>query len=131
MKKVLVVDDDFDTRNIWRTALQHHGYSVICADDGAEAIRQAVAEAPDVILMNVSMPRLDGITTTARLREDPRTTDIPVIACTGYVAEDGRDDAELAGCVAYLEKPCEPSRLVEEVQRFIGPPIPAGGTGLP
>jgi two-component system, cell cycle response regulator DivK len=123
MKKVLVVDDDFDTRTIWLTALEHHGFSAIGAGDGPEGVQLAQEEAPDVIVMNLSMPKLDGLTATALLRQDPRTAAIPIIACTGFVREDGGDQAEDAGCDAYLEKPCEPSRVVEEVQRFIGAPV--------
>jgi two-component system, cell cycle response regulator DivK len=127
MKKVLVVDDDFDTRTIWQTALEHHGYTVFGAQDGPEGITLAQHQVPDVIVMNVSMPKLDGLSATTLLRQDPRTAAIPIIACTGFVREDGGDRAEDAGCDAYLEKPCEPSRVVEEVQRFIGPPVAAAG----
>lgn len=129
MKKVLVVDDDMDTRIIWMTALEHHGYSTVAAGDGPEGILMAREQQPDVIVMNLSMPRLDGLSATTLLRNDPLTADIPIIACTGFVKEDGEDRAEDAGCDAYLEKPCEPSRMVEEVQRFIGPPVLAGGSG--
>jgi two-component system, cell cycle response regulator DivK len=122
MKKVLVVDDDYDTRLIWITALEHYGYTVLGAGDGPEGIRMAQAQAPDVIVMNLSMPKLDGLAATSLLRQDPRTATIPVIACTGFLRSDGGDEAEDAGCDAYLEKPCEPSRMVQEVERFVGPP---------
>jgi two-component system, cell cycle response regulator DivK len=127
MKKVLVVDDDFDTRLIWQTALEHRGYTVLGANDGPQGITLAQQQAPDVIVMNVSMPKLDGLSAAALLRQDPRTAGIPIIACTGFLRADSEDEAEDAGCDAYLEKPCEPSRVVEEVERFIGPPIAAGG----
>jgi two-component system, cell cycle response regulator DivK len=130
MKKILVVEDDSDTRVIWQTVLEHRGYTVIGAQDGPAGILMAQEHAPDLIVMNLSMPRLDGLSATMLLRQDPRTADIPIIACTGFVKEDGEDDAEDAGVDAYLEKPCEPSRIVAEVERFIGPPIAAGGTPL-
>jgi two-component system, cell cycle response regulator DivK len=126
MKKILVVEDDTDTRVIWQTVLEHHGYTVIGANDGPAGVRMAQELGPDLIVMNLSMPKLDGVSATALLRQDPRTAAIPIIACTGYVREDGQDQAEDAGVNAYLEKPCEPSRIVEEVERFIGPPISAG-----
>ncbi|HSJ23881.1 MAG TPA: response regulator [Longimicrobiales bacterium] len=126
MKTVLVVDDDFDTRTIWLTVLQHRGYATLDAADGGSGIQMARDHQPDVIIMNMSMPKLDGIGATTVLREDPLTAHIPIIACTGFVREDGLDEAEDAGCDAYLEKPCEPSRVVEEVARFIGPPVAAG-----
>lgn len=126
MKTVLIVDDDYDTRTIWLTMLQYRGYTTLEAADGPEGIQLARERHPDVIVMNLSMPKLDGIGATTILREDPVTAHIPIIACTGFVREDGLDDAAEAGCNAYLEKPCEPSRVVEEVERFIGPPVAAG-----
>jgi CheY-like chemotaxis protein len=125
MKRVLIVEDDNDTRMIWQTVLEFHGYSVIGAQDGPEGVKLAQQHAPDLIVMNLSMPKLDGLSATTLLRQDPRTAAIPIIACTGYVREDGADQAEDAGVNAYLEKPCEPSRIVEEVERFIGKPLRA------
>jgi two-component system, cell cycle response regulator DivK len=125
MKRILVVEDDADTREIYSTILRHRGYDVMVAPDGSHGIEAARASVPDLILMNLSMPRLDGLSATSLLRKDPRTAGIPIIACTGYIVEDGGEDAEDAGCDAYIEKPCEPTRLLQEVERFIGPPISA------
>jgi two-component system, cell cycle response regulator DivK len=125
MKKVLVVEDNPDTRLIYQTALEHYGYEVVEAANGAEGVRAAEATAPDVIIMNLAMPMLDGLGATAALRQDARTARIPVIACTGYVRDDGAEEAREAGVDVYLEKPCEPSRLIEEVARLIGPPTAA------
>jgi two-component system, cell cycle response regulator DivK len=122
MKKVLVVEDNPDTRLIYLTVLQHYGYTAVAAEDGADGIRLATEESPDLILMNLAMPAVDGISATAALRQDPRTAAIPIIACTGFVRDDGAELAEHAGVDAYLEKPCEPSRIVQVVERFIGPP---------
>jgi two-component system, cell cycle response regulator DivK len=121
MKKVLIVEDDLDTRQIYITILEHHGYSAVAAPDGAQGVRIAAEIQPDVILMNLAMPAVDGISATTALRSDERTARIPIIACSGFVRGDGADAARHAGVDAYLEKPCEPSRIVEEVQRFIGP----------
>jgi two-component system, cell cycle response regulator DivK len=125
MKKVLVVEDDADTRQIYTTMLAHSGYDVTGAANGADGVRLALEIVPDLILMNLALPVVNGLSATAMLRRDPRTADIPIIACTGFVSEDGREDAEDAGCDAYLEKPCEPTRLVEEVEKFIGKPVAA------
>jgi two-component system, cell cycle response regulator DivK len=122
MKKVLVVEDDADTRLIYVTVLQHRGYAVFGAADGPEGIRMAQEQQPDAIVMNLSMPRLDGVSATAMLKQDSRTARIPVIACTGFIRDEGGDEAEDAGADAYLEKPCTPSRIVQEIERFIGPP---------
>jgi two-component system, cell cycle response regulator DivK len=96
---------------------------VMEAADGALGVRLACEHRPDLILMNLSMPKMDGLSAAALLRADSRTTAIPIIACTGYIRDQGEDHAEDAGCNAYLEKPCEPSRLVEEVTKFIGPAL--------
>jgi two-component system, cell cycle response regulator DivK len=131
MKKVLVVEDNADTRHIYLTVLQHSGYTAVSAEDGADGIRLAGEELPDLILMNLAMPAVDGISATAALRQDPRTAGIPIIACTGFIRDDGAELAEHAGVDAYLEKPCEPSRIVQVVERFIGPPdaVSAAGNG--
>jgi two-component system, cell cycle response regulator DivK len=121
MKTVLLVDDDDDTRSIYHAVLRHHGYEVLLAPDGPEGIRLARTRSPLVIVMNLSMPKLDGISAISILRDDPRTGGIPIIACTGFVREDGEELAEDAGCDSYLEKPCQPTRLLAEVQKFIGP----------
>jgi two-component system, cell cycle response regulator DivK len=123
MKKVLVVEDNPDTQLIYHTALQFRGYDVAIATNGADGVRLAGELAPDVVIMNLSMPKLDGLGATAALRLDPRTAQIPVIACTGFVREDGAEEARDAGVDVYLEKPCEPSRLIEEIERLIGPPV--------
>lgn len=130
MKTVLVVENDRDTRSIYSTVLEHHGYEVIAADDGPGGIELARERLPDLILMNLSMPTLDGLSATAILRQDARTAAIPIIACTGFIRDEGEDEAELAGCNAYLEKPCEPSRILEEVARFIGPALTVEDAGI-
>lgn len=126
MKKILVVENDDDTRRIYATVLEHRGYSVLQADDGASGIDLARQHQPDLILMNLSMPRLDGISATTILREDTHTAAIPIIACTGFISEEGQNAAQVAGVNSYLEKPCMPSRILEEVEKFIGPPVAAG-----
>jgi two-component system, cell cycle response regulator DivK len=127
MKKVLLVENDGDTREIYATALQHNGYIVLLAKDGGEGVRIAQEHGPDLIVMNLAMPRVDGLSATSLLRDDPRTATIPIVACTGFSYNDGAERAEDAGANAYLEKPVEPSRMVQEVERIIGPAVPAGG----
>jgi CheY-like chemotaxis protein len=127
MKRILLVENDVDTREIYSTALQHYGYAVLVAEDGGEGVRIAVEQVPDLILMNLAMPRVDGLRATSILRDNPRTAAIPIIACTGFAHDDGAEAAQDAGADSYLEKPVEPSRVVQEVERFIGPAVPAGG----
>lgn len=119
MKTVLLVEDSEDTREIYTVILEHHGYRVLGEANGADGITTARAARPDVIVMNVSLPGIDGLAAAQILKHDPATSDIPIIACTAFIHEDGAGPAEAAGCESYLEKPCDPSRLLAEVERLM------------
>lgn len=120
---VLLVEDDPDTRAIYGLILRTHGFHVVEAGDGREGVRLARELRPRVIIMNLVLPHVDGISAIERIRETDTT--VPIITCTGFVHEDGAEVAHEAGCDVYLEKPCEPTRLVEEVKRFLDR-VPAG-----
>jgi CheY-like chemotaxis protein len=131
-KTVLLVEDDPDTRLIYSTMLEQAGFRVIQARDGTEGVELAREHVPDLIIMNLVMPQIDGLSATELIRANPATAEVPIIACTAFLHEDGADMAQDAGCNAYVEKPCEPTRLVSEVKRFIGgmetdAAVPAGG----
>jgi len=115
---VLVVEDEDDGREIFGTILRHNGFEVILAGNGAEAVRLATEHRPDLILMDLSLPELDGWEATALLKEDPRTADIPVIALTVHVQEEDRRRAAQAGCVDFVAKPVEPRTVLEMVKRY-------------
>jgi CheY-like chemotaxis protein len=100
--------------------LEHLGYRVAEAGDGNQAIAMARAEQPDAILMDMSLPGLDGWSATRALKDDPATASIPVIALTAHVSEQHRGEAMSAGCDAYLRKPVAPRQVEEEVRRLIG-----------
>jgi CheY-like chemotaxis protein len=119
-KTVLLVEDNEDNRIVYATMLEHYGYRVVETANGEDAVRIAQEERPDLILMDISIPGIDGWTATERLREDPRTADIPVVAVTAHALPEHRARAESLRCEGYLTKPCEPRRLLEEVQRLIG-----------
>ena len=121
-KTVLIVDDDPDSRNICTLFLEHHGFRVLVAADGAEGVRRAREEAPDLVLMDVTLPVLDGWAATRRIKETPETATIPVVILTGHALERDREQARAAGGDGYLPKPCPPRRILEEVQRLIGRP---------
>lgn len=116
---ILVVDDVEDTREICTEYLEFRGYRVISAADGMEALAKAVEERPDLILMDLALPVLDGWEATRRLRKDERTRHIPVVALTAHAVKGVRDGAIEAGCLAVLTKPIEPSLLAAEVERFL------------
>ncbi len=123
---VLVVDDFQDNREMFAEFLVISGFRVAEAATGREALDQAFALLPDVILMDLSLPELDGWEATRRLKHDPRTAHIPVVALTGHVLADHSREARDAGCDGFLTKPCLPEALVVEVRRVLAPCPPQG-----
>ena len=119
-KTVLLVEDNEDNRIVYSTILRHFGYQVTEALNGEEGIAKARAERPDLILMDISIPIIDGWEATQVLKHDPATNEIPIIALTAHALATDRAKAEEVGCDGYLAKPCEPRRVVAEVERFIG-----------
>jgi two-component system, cell cycle response regulator DivK len=117
--RILLVEDNADNRAIYRVILEHSGYEVIEAHDGEEGIRLTREERPDVVLMDISIPLVDGWEATQILKADPDTREIPIIALTAHALASDRAKAKEVGCDAYLAKPVEPRRVVEEVKRMI------------
>ena len=122
IKTVLLVEDNEDNLIVYRTILDHVGYRVIEARDGEEGVARALADQPDLILMDVSLPKMDGWEATRRIKADAGTRQIPIIAVTAHALDDDREKATQVGCDGYLAKPVAPRRVVEEVERFIGKP---------
>lgn len=119
--RVLLVEDNEENREIYATILRHHGYGVLEVEDGREALRLAEEERPDLILLDISIPGLDGWRVAERLKEDDATREIPVIALTAHALPEDYARARELGCDAYLSKPVRPQRVVEEVRRFLDP----------
>jgi CheY-like chemotaxis protein len=119
-KTVLLVEDNEDNRIVYSTILQHYGYRVTEALNGEEGIAKARAEKPDLILMDISIPIIDGWEATQVLKRDPDTKHIPIIALTAHALASDREKAMEVGCDSYLAKPCEPKAVVSEVQKFLG-----------
>lgn len=119
-KTVLLVEDNEDNRIVYSTILQHFGYRVMEALNGQEGIAKARHERPDLILMDISIPVIDGWEATQVLKRDPATCLIPIIALTAHALASDREKAMEVGCDSYLAKPCEPKTVVSEVERFIG-----------
>lgn len=118
-KIVLLVEDNVDTRRIYATILRHRGYSVIEAADGEAGVRLAGESIPHAILMDVSLPILDGWQSTALIKQDPGTASIPVIILTAHAGEQERKRAESLRCAGFLTKPCNPSQVVAELDRVL------------
>ena len=114
------MEDNEDNRIIYSTVLRHLGYEVVEAIDGVQAVSLARSLRPDLILMDISIPELDGWEATKILRKDPVTRDIPIIALTAHALADDRERATLVGFSSYLAKPIEPRAVVAEVRRWIG-----------
>ena len=119
-KKVLLVEDNEDNRIIYATVLLHFGYDVIQAQNGLEGVTAAGTYQPDLVVMDISLPVMDGLEATRRIRSDPRTANIPVLAVTAHARDVDRERAIQAGCNDYLPKPVEPRRLLAEVDRLLG-----------
>ena len=116
---ILLVEDNSDNRIIYRRVLEHFGYTVIEALDGEEAIRLATERVPDLILMDISIPRIDGWEATKAIRADARTNGIPIVALTAHAMPADRARAGEVGFASYLTKPIEPRRVVEEIERLM------------
>ena len=116
---VLVVDDFDDNRLLYASTVREAGYHVEEAADGAEALAKIGSKRPAVIIMDLSMPVLDGWETTRRIKADPRTADIVVIAVTGHGTHFGIQRATEAGAAAVLTKPCEPRDLLAVIRAAI------------
>jgi two-component system, cell cycle response regulator DivK len=116
---VLVVEDYQDAREMYAAYLQFAGYEVAEAADGVEAIAKARELLPDIILMDLALPRMDGWEATRRLKSDAGTQHIPVVALTGHALAGHAEGAREAGCDAFVTKPCLPDALVEEIKRLL------------
>lgn len=116
---VLVVDDYEDAREMYAEYLQYSGFRVAEARTGVEALEKAFELLPDLILMDLSLPVMDGWEATRRLKADARTRAIPVVALTGHALAGHSEGARKAGCDAFVTKPCLPDALVLEVKRVL------------
>jgi CheY-like chemotaxis protein len=116
---ILVVDDYQDAREMYAEYLQYSGFRVAEARNGNEAVDQAFALKPDLILMDLSLPGMDGWEATRRLKADPSTKHIPIVALTGHALAGASDGAKKAGCDSFVTKPCLPDDLVVEVRRML------------
>lgn len=116
---ILLVEDNEDNRIVYRTILNYHTYAVLEAVNGSDGVHQAVRHRPDLILMDLSMPVMDGWTAVRQIRQDESTSQIPVIAITAHDLDS--DEWRSAGFSGYLQKPVEPSRIVEEIRRNLPP----------
>jgi CheY-like chemotaxis protein len=119
---VLLVEDNEDNLLIYSTILRHSGFTVLEARDGQAGIDMATSDLPGLILMDVSIPLIDGLEATRRLKADPKTKDIPIIALTAHALASDQQKAIEAGCDAYIAKPAEPRIVLNAVKQYLGEP---------
>ena len=116
---VLLAEDFEDARELYRDYLEFSGFRVETATNGREAIEQAQALQPDIILMDASMPVLDGWQATRALKADPSTKHIPILALTAHAFDDARREAQDVGCDGFVTKPCLPDDLVNRIRAVL------------
>ena len=119
-KKILVVEDTEDNRQILRDLLSAAGYDMIEAHDGAEGVARAGEHRPDLILMDIQMPVMDGYEATRRIKADPALKAIPVIAVTSYALSGDEEKARTAGGDDYITKPFSPRQMLAKVREILG-----------
>jgi CheY-like chemotaxis protein len=119
MPKVLLVEDNEMNRDMLSRRLVRNGYDVVIAVNGQEGVEKAASERPDLILMDMSLPVLDGWEATRKLKADPNTSSIPVIALTAHAMDSDREKALAAGCDDFDTKPIELPRLLEKMKAFV------------
>ena len=119
-KRILIIEDQEDNRAILRDLLTASGYAFIEASDGMEGLVKADTERPDLILMDIQLPVMDGYETTRRIKAKPHLAATPIIAVTSYALSGDEAKARAAGCDAYVTKPFSPRELLRVIRGFLG-----------
>jgi two-component system, cell cycle response regulator DivK len=118
-KHILVVEDEEDNRQILRDLLTTAGYEMTEAVNGEEALAEVAKQRPDLILMDIQLPVMDGYETTRRIRIDPDLKSLPIIAVTSYALAGDESKALACGCDAYVSKPYSPRQLLEKIREYL------------
>ena len=119
-KRILVVEDQEDLRGVLRDLLDGSGYSVVEAADGNAGLASAKSEHPDLILMDIQMPIVDGYEATRRIKADPGLKDIPIVAVSSFAMKGDEEKARAAGCDHYVTKPYSPMQLLKVIRGLLG-----------
>lgn len=123
--RLLVVEDNPTNLSLMQYLLGTHGYTVLTAADGEEGVRAAIQQVPDVILMDVQMPKLNGFEAAAQIRRVPSLSAVPIVAVTAFAMVGDRDEILARGFDGYIAKPIVPETFVAQVEAFIPPPLRA------
>jgi two-component system cell cycle response regulator DivK len=116
---ILVIEDNEQNLYLIRFILESNGFTVIAARDGREGIDKACGETPDLILLDIQLPLMDGYEVALRLRRIDAVKDIPIIAVTSYALVGDREKALEAGCSGYMEKPINPATFMDEIRKYL------------
>lgn len=123
---VLIVDDFDDTRALYTDYFETCGFEVLGAGNGREALERCFAHRPDLVVMDLALPIVDGWEATRALKDDPRSREIPIVVLTGYASAGAKARARAAGCDAFLLKPSTPAEVMRTVRRLIDDPSRPG-----
>lgn len=119
MKRILVVEDNEFNLYLTRFILEKNGYEVIVARDGIRGVKLAVNEKPDLIIMDIQLPIIDGLEATKRIRASEVDGEIPIIALSSYAMPGDREKTLAAGCTGYIEKPIKPEIFMAEIEKYL------------
>lgn len=119
MKKILVVEDNHQNQYLMEYMLTKAGYLVIMAGSGCEGFALAIKEEPDLILMDIQLPDIDGLEVTRKIRASALGTRIPIVAVTSYAMTGDRGKALAVGCDGYIEKPIDPESFLKEIRKYL------------
>ena len=119
MKKILVIEDNENNLYLVKFMLENAGYQVVEAIDGFEGVKLSVSEKPNLILMDIQLPGLDGYEATKQIKANGKTSNIPIIAVTSYAMVGDREKTLKAGCDGYIEKPIDPETFISEIEQYL------------
>ena len=120
MTKILLVEDNENNRYLERFLLEREGFAVVMATNGSQALDAAAVEKPDLIVMDIQMPEMDGYEVTRRLKADPGLAHIPIVGVSSYAMAGDREKAIRIGFTGYIEKPINPETFGREIRQFLG-----------
>ncbi len=119
MKKILIIEDNEQNLYLVSFILKTHGFEICAATDGQQGIDLAEVALPDLILLDIQLPRMDGYEVARQLRQRPALAKIPIVAVTSYAMAGDRDKALAAGCTGYIEKPINPDTFIRQVEEHL------------
>lgn len=119
MKRILVVEDNETNMYLIRFILEKNGYEIIEAKDGTSGVELAIKEKPDLIIMDLQLPDINGLEATKRIRASEADSEIPIIALTSYTMVGDREKALAAGCTGYIQKPINPETFMSEIEKYL------------